>query len=423
MSVYLKGVIPDDAFVDYNSRRNRISDVISTKLSKSSFPDENNMNCFRFSRMYQPCARQMKKIIFQQIQLTEMITLYHFNGRSEAYNRYITKAMEYLNIFRAIFECHILHNPQSIKEVSQFQPLFQCFLRQLMTTLDEIANTTESSSSSSSSTSSLIKSQKINVEKANCDLLYFKAEVFTDSNERNMEQIEIRGCTDLIVSVGAHNALTWDSVSFIIELKPPPTFSVNGDFEAEKNQVFAQLLGLKTKFDETNLNSKIPKACLTDGFGMYICFLYNNVYYISGHTLKAEDYINALLFQLCDINAEELNKLIDTSEECIEWAPDDEEKIDNNLTEEPNDDSTTTHNTNDNCINDNDRSPKRSKRVINFKYEDELNEYQTELAYLTRLENRIWGFTHMDEESLQNCVPNIGPNPSDYVMSKFLNDT
>ena len=62
-------------------------------------------------------------------------------------------------------------------------------------------------------------------------------------------------------------------------------------------------------------------------------------------------------------------------------------------------------------------------RVINFKYEDEAEEYQYKLDFITRLENEIQGYVHIDEDALQNWVPNNHQNPSNYVMSKFLNDT
>jgi hypothetical protein len=271
-----------------------------------------------------------------------------------------------------------------------------------------------------------MESQKFNVVMANSELLRFTAEVYDE--ESGVKETTIKGFTDLIVSVGPHNSSTWDSVRFIIELKSPPIFStITSNFEGPKNQVFAELLGLKTKFDTNNMNTKIPKACLTDGFAIYICFLYNDVYYISQHTVEPQDYINALLFQLCDINAEELDKLIKKSEvevtgeeyneEDNEVEKDNEEE--NNLHEKRGDSIAKNSN---NHKNNDDKSSKRPRLVINFNFEDEVEQYQDKLAYITKLENRIWGYAHMDEESLQNCVSNNGQNTSDYVMSKFLSN-
>ena len=422
---YVKDFIDDTELANFtkkykNRRLTRNSNVTSSTSIKSSALGDNNMNNFRFDRMSKPSAKKMTKIKFNETQLTEIIIEQHFNGRSEDYTKYMETAKDYLNVFRAIFECHFEYHSFSVQEVQEFQPLFQCFLRQIISTLDTVATTTSSSSSSTS-----FNSQKFQVEMANRNPLSFKAKVFIGDNLVNEVEETINGFTDLIVSVGPHNSLTWDSVRFLIELKPPPAFAKNSDFDGPKNQVFAELLGFKTMLDNNNNNKKkknkkiIVKGCLTDGFAIYICFLYGGIYYISLHTAEPDDYVNALLFLLCNISASELDKLIKSSE-----------VIPENSSGCNNDDSKANKNNKDNNQNkrkmdpknNDDKKSKRPMHVINFKYEDEVEQYQDQLDYITRLENKIQGYVHIDEENLQNCEPNNCQNPYDYVMSKFLNN-
>ena len=432
---HVKDFIDETEFVDLtnnceNRRRDRTSNPISTS-DKSSNPGNNDMNNFRFERMSNPSAKIMAIVNFDETELTEIITKQHFNGCSETNTNYMAAAKEYLKIFRAIFECHFKYRSNRVLEVQEFQPLFQCFLRQLISTLDTVATTTSSSTSSSSSS---YNSQKFHVEMANRSQLSFTADLFADDLE-NVAEETISGFTDLIVSVGPHNAETWDSVRFLIELKPPPILTTNGVFEGPKNQVFAELLGFKTKLDNNKTKNKniIIKGCLTDGYGIYICFLLNGVYYISPYTADSENYIIAFLFLLCDISASELDKLVKNSQVILENSSGCNKSNKNNNTpddEKDNDDSKANKNNKDNNQNkrkidpsNNDgKSHKRPMRVINFNYEDEVEQYQDKLDYITRLENEIWGYVHLDEEALQNCAPNNSQNSSDYVMSKFLID-
>ena len=441
---FVKDFIPETEHVDlikkYESRqRTRTSDVISTTLTnKSSAREDNNMNSFRFERMSKKSAKQMAKVKFEKAQLTEIIIQQHFNGRYEDYSKYMAKAKEYLNIFHAIFECHFKNsNENAVDEVKEFQPLFHCLLRQLISTLDTAATATTSSSSSSSSiSSSSCHSQKFQVEMANRNQLSFKAKV-VDNHKKEIEKT-INGFTDLAVTVGQNNEWTWDSVKFLIELKPPPTFAKNSDLPGPKNQMFAQLLGLKTMLDNNSKlrNKKVIIGCLTDGFAIYICFLLNGVYYISHYTADPEDYIIAFLFLLCDISTSELDKLIQNSVVTLDTNNEDSSNCNksnkNNHGDKKNDsDSKANKNNKDNNpkkrkmdpINNDRESFKRPMQIINFKYEDENEQYQNKLDYITRLENEIWGYVHIDEEALQNYVPNNYQNPSDYVMSKFLCDT
>ena len=284
------------------------------------------------------------------------------------------------------------------------------------------------------SSSSAYISQKFQVENANRSQLSFTAKVFGDDSFEREVETTINGYTDLIVSVGQNNSWAWDSVRFLIELKSPPAFAKNSDFEGPKNQIFAELLGFKTMLDDNNSknrNNKVIKGCLTDGFAIYICFLHKDMYYISHHTVEPVDYINALLFLLCDVNTSELDKLIQNSEVTLDKEvssgcskssnnkknPYDRNSKANKNNKDNNNKTKTNHTNNDG------KSSKRPMRVINFKYEDEMEQYQNKLDYITRLENGIWGYAHIDKENLQNCVPDNHQTPSDYVMSKFLSDT
>ena len=49
-----------------------------------------------------------------------------------------------------------------------------------------------------------------------------------------------------------------------------------------------------------------------------------------------------------------------------------------------------------------------------------MEEYEAKIAFVTRLQDDLWGYGHINKENLKKCNPNNFENPSDYVMSKFL---
>ena len=236
-----------------------------------------------------------------------------------------------------------------------------------------------------------------------------------------------------MVSAGPFDRENLKPVNCIFELKSPPTFSRRSDYEGPKNQVLAQTLGFKTVLTEQNDQRDIFKACLTDGFSIYICFLFRDVYYISSYIAEPEDYINLLIFQLCGITSEKLDELIKKSKTTGDIDNDnvEEDAKNTNSLEREGDDSMAKENSDSgdknttklNTTNNDSKSSKRPLQVINFNYEDQLEQYQDKLAYIARLENAKRGYAFIDEETLQNYAPNNnGLNPSDYIMSKFLND-
>ena len=415
----------------YQKRKNnRVSSTIS--IDKSSIATNNNMNTFCFSRMFDESQKQMKKITMNKAKTIEMITAKIFGGNSNNYNDYIMKAKTYLKNLNAIFECQYKNNDNKLRvdEVLEFQPLFEFFLSHLIKTLDTCIESSSSLSLSSSS-SSILQEQlpKFEVGKANRYDLSFTAKLYTDDN-KSVLTTTIKGFADLLVKVGPINDV--NSVKCLIELKSPPKFSRISSLEGPKNQVFAELLGLISKVAK-GANVYIPKAILTDGFVIFACFLLRGVYYITPFTIDPDDYLNAILFQLCNISEEEYDILIGLSEVSVDKESlsesdnsDDlsnsdantnilDESHDNTMPTKNNKNKTTINNKN---VKKSNRSSKRQMDSINFKHEDEVQQYEDKLDYIYSME-----CNYVNEENLQNCAPNNNRNPADYVMSKFLSNT
>jgi hypothetical protein len=202
-------------------------------------------------------------------------------------------------------------------------------------------------------------------------------------------------------------------------LKSPPTLAANSDNNGPKHLAFAELLGMKS-----HCRNRIPRVCLTDGFALYICFGINNTYYMTNHVYKAEDYLNILLFQFCDLKRTDLQNVINgsTITEYDELFDDNN----NNIVEEnnrggnkPNKNASSSTSVNRKRKKDNtsDTLPE-----IDFKYYDAVEEHQNKIAYVMKLENDIWGHGNLDKENLKENNRRHTDKEDNFVMSKFLKD-
>ena len=52
----------------------------------------------------------------------------------------------------------------------------------------------------------------------------------------------------------------------------------------------------------------------------------------------------------------------------------------------------------------NNNETKRSRNVINLKYEDELENYEEKVAFVTKLQDELWGYGHINKENLVKCA-------------------
>ena len=347
-----------------------------------------------------------------------------FNGNLTTYESYIEKASESLDYFRNILECHNDNHNGSLDEVTQFQLLFQCLLRELTSPLNEV---------SSDATSSQQQSKKFDVKGVNGRLLSFEAEVYT-GNDKTTKLQTISGFSDL--SIAKKNSRDGDddnNIHCLIELKSPPALSKYSENTNQKNQAFLQLFGFK---DECK-NGQIPRVIMTDAFAIYIFFALDGINYISGFVYETRDYLDTLLFQLCDLNATALQEVIDVSgiTEEIDICDDIKGNQDKNISNpnmKPKESSTSNKNTQSKSKSSSTNTKRKHADttttqqpldVINFNYEDQMTQYQDKVAYISKIENDLWGYGNIDQENLENYArSNNNNNSSNYIMSKFLSD-
>lgn len=303
----------------------RKSNAIATTTIKSSARGRNNMSSFLFKYLSNASEKQIFKIAFRQLNIKNIVIQKLFDGNSQKFENFMEIVVENLIFVRAIFECHYKFNEnmKTVDEVAFFQPIFQCFMRDLTNRLNLLSSSSSSSALANTQNHSSSTNPKYYTHAANRFELSFTASLFTDEANLNVTGEEtITGFSDLIISNSSATTFADDdSIICLFELKPPLALAKNSNVEGPKNQACAQLKGLRSLRDAYNTatfgnmehSDKIPKICLTDGFSLYNMFHFENKYYIWDSAHKPYAVVTNILFQLCELSSSDLKTLMETA--------------------------------------------------------------------------------------------------------------
>lgn len=270
-------------------------EILSSIASKGCY----DMSSFDISSLHGSHKVSVAVVRLNNSKLRTFIADQLFNGSISELDECLAYLTSVLNKLRSHF-IYLREKDFGYTEPGYFQPLYTLFLERVASRIGR--------STSNKPGSAFPLSMDAEVELHN----------------GNVEIVTITGKTD-IVKVPSLDDVEFDSVEFLLELKPPFGSLYHATSDGPKGQLVSQLLGL---WEMSSKNRVVAMGGLSDIFALMICFAYSGskrAFNMTKSVVDAEDYLLHLMLLFC--SDQDVRVLVETEGDAapvIQEDPNDE---------------------------------------------------------------------------------------------------